>query len=190
MVVAAGAVDVAVGEFFLGGLADVFDVDVEGEGEAGEGVVGVDGDGFAVDFGDGVDGGVAVVFGAELVSDGEGGDALEGVFGDDLDEFIVAGAVGFFGGDGDFDVVVGGFSFECFFETDDEVAAAVEVGEGLFSDGGVDDVSIGAGEGVIDHDDGIFGDLHGRLRFRAGRWTPRGEAMVAGEMKIKSCPGI
>ena len=55
MVMTARAVDVAVLEFFLGGLADVLDVDVEGEGHAGEGVVCVDGDVIAFDPGDGDD---------------------------------------------------------------------------------------------------------------------------------------
>ena len=53
VVVSAGAVDVAVEEFFLGGFADFFDGDVEGEGDAGEFRVGVNGDLVAFDFGDG-----------------------------------------------------------------------------------------------------------------------------------------
>lgn len=165
VVVAAGAVDVAVGEFFLGGFADVFDGDVEGERDAGEGVVGVDGDGVAIDLGDGDDGhGALWGLGAELHAGLDVGYALEGGARDGLDEGFVAFAVGVFGGDGDFELVAGGFSFEGFFEAGDEVAGAVEVGEWLLADGGIDDVSIGAGEGVIDGDDGILGDLHSVLQ--------------------------
>ena len=49
VVIAAFAVEVAVLEFLGGGGADAFDLDVEDEGESGEGVVAVDGDFVAVD---------------------------------------------------------------------------------------------------------------------------------------------
>ena len=53
MMNAASTVNVAVADFFRRGIAHFADVDVEGQGFASERMIGVDGDGVVVDFGDG-----------------------------------------------------------------------------------------------------------------------------------------
>lgn len=158
-------VGVTVLEFFIGGVADVADGDVEVEGLAGEGVVGVDGDAVGVHLDDGDDAGLAVGFGAELHAGLGLGDAgaLEGGAGDFLDELLLAGAVTFLGGNGDLEVVAGGFAFEVTFEAGDDVGIAVEVGEGLAAFGGIYDLTFVALERVVDGDNLVFADLHGRV---------------------------
>jgi hypothetical protein len=68
VVVAVGAVGVAVGELLGGGVADGGDLDGEVEGDAGEGVVEIEGDLVALDGGDpGGDGALAVrILGLDL----------------------------------------------------------------------------------------------------------------------------
>jgi hypothetical protein len=143
VVVPAGAVDVAVLELFGGGVADVLDGDVELEGDAGEGVVGVDGDLVVVHSRDGDDAAAVGGLGGELHAGLDVGDALEAVAGDALDELRVALAVALVGLDGDLDLIAGALAFEGGFEAGDDVAGAVEVGEGLAALGGVEDVALG-----------------------------------------------
>lgn len=161
VVVAARTMHMPVLDFFGGGLSYFFYGYVELEGHAGQGVVGVYGYVLIVYFDDPDDAGALGGAGFELHAGFDVVDAVEIGAGDGLDEVGVVVAVAFVGGDGDSEGFAWGFAFELGFEAWDDVGSAMEVSEGLAAFGGVDDFSLGVGEGVVDGGYGVFGDLHG-----------------------------
>lgn len=156
----AGAVRVTMGEFFRGGVSDFDDFHIEVEGLAREGMVGVDHHLVGADVDDREEARSHVGVGLELHAGFELGSTLEGGAGDGLDEVLVTGAVALFGGDGDVELISRVLSFKGLFESRDDVAGAVEVGEGSATGRGVKNLATVAGEGVVDGNDLVFGDVH------------------------------
>lgn len=153
-------VHVAVGDFFGGGGTDFADGDVEGEGFAGQRVVGVDRDGVAFD-GD-HDNVVGAVFagGAEAHAGFDIGALRENRAVDLPHAAFVAQSVGFDGRNGDVEFLAGGFAFEGFFESGHNAGVAVHVGHGGAVGGGVEHFGAAVADFVVEENGVVFGDFH------------------------------
>lgn len=154
--------DVAMFHFLGGGFADLNHLDIELQVDAGEGVVGIDGDGIAVDGGDDGDLWAGLRLGLEAHARFEFDIVGELGAGGFDDAFRVVIAVGFGGGDLGGGGGPGGEAFELFFETGDDIAVAVEVGQGIAALGGIKDFSFGIAKGVMHGYDAVWFNFHRR----------------------------
>lgn len=155
-------VDVAVFLFLGGGFADLNHLDIELEVDAGEGVIGVDGDGIAIDGGDDGDLRAGLRLGLEAHAWFEFDIVGELGAGGFDDAFRVVIAVGFGGGDLGGGSGPGGQAFELFFETGDDIAVAVEVGQRIAAFGGIEDFSLGIAKSVMHGDDAVGFNFHSK----------------------------
>src|SRR5690348_2116104 len=156
----ARAVDVAVLEFFGGGVADVYHFDIEVQRLAGQGVVAVHSYVVALHVNDTDHVRAPVGFGAELHAGGDV-DVAEAVARHVLDERLISNAVPVLRGDADVEGFAGRLAFESALEAGDDAADAVEIGERGLTFGGIQHGAAGVGQGVINRDDFLVSNLHG-----------------------------
>jgi len=147
--------DVSVLDFLLGGLADIDNFDIECEVDPGEGVVGVNNNGIALDFLD--FGNAGAVGGLRLEAHtgfqvGIFGELASLGLGDELGIVLpVAIGGGYFGGK----FVPAFLALEFFFEAGNDIAMTVKVGEGIASLAGIEHLSFRRSEGVMHGDDAV-----------------------------------
>ena len=147
---------------FVGlGLADGGDFDSELEVDPGQRVVGIDGDVISHDGGDlshaGTVGGVRLEAHARLQVH-----ALRELGAGRLDDQIgIMFPVGLGGRDLGDQLVPGDLSFQLLFQTGNDIAVTVQVGEGVPAFTGIEDLSLGIGQGVMHRDDVVVFDFHG-----------------------------
>lgn len=151
---------VAVVDFGWGGGADGDDLDVEGEVDAGKGVVGVNRDVVAIDTGDGGDGLAGGGLRLKLHPQDEVRFRRELRAAGLDDEGRVVKAVGFGGGNVGDEGITSGSSLELFFQSADNILVAMQVSERLASFAGIDDLTGGIGQFVVHGDNRVMGDLH------------------------------
>lgn len=156
----AGGVDMTVFNFVLGSLSDEDNLDIEGEVNSGEGVVGIDGNIVSINGGDGGDGGAGLGLCLKLHSGDEFGVFGELGPGGLNNEFRIVFTVGLCGGDIGDEGITCGLAFELFFQAADDISVSVEVGEGVPTFAGIDDVTLGIRQFVMHGDDGVFCNLH------------------------------
>ena len=123
-------------------------------------MVAVDGDGVAFDLGHGDHQRTALGLRLELHARLDALDTLEGVTRHFLDQLLLYFAVTFGGGNLGVDLVAGGLAFEFLFQTRNDVAGAVEVGQRLAAFRAVQHFTCIIGQGVVERDNGILRNLH------------------------------
>ena len=99
--------------------------------------------------------------GAELHAHLQLVDALKVRPRDRLQKFLVAFAIGLFGLDGDTEFVAGGLAFQGLFQTRNQVAYTLDIGQRLPIFGAVEFGTLIIGQGVVDGGDFLAGNLHG-----------------------------
>ena len=171
VMMAAGAVDMAVSDFLGGRGSDFADRDVEMERHPGEGMIAVEGHLVSLDFRNNDDLLALIVGGFELHPLFELFASLDLIRGNHGDLLRVRKSISFLGRDRDRERVAGLLALHDFFKTLHDLTLAMKVGKGTSILGGVDDVLLVVGEGVIEQDNRSSGDGHegkGRKVFGAG----------------------
>ena len=164
MVVAAGAVDVAVGEFFLGGIADFADGHVKVEMRSCERVVAVEGHFVIGDFFDGDDLRTLAAAGLELTADFEVRHAFDLRSRDDNDFLAVMFAITFLGRNIHLEGIAGDLAIKRLFQTRNDLAIAMDIRQGFVTIRRVDGLFFIVSESVVDEDDFAGSDLHEGLK--------------------------
>lgn len=159
MVVTANAVNVAVGNFFLGGGANIFNGDIEGELFPRQGVIAVDGGVAAVNIGNYNGNGAVIGLGFEAHAHFHFGVA-KGFEGDGLNQAFVIFAISLIGGDIDLERISGRFSGERRFQTRNDVVGAVKIGQRALAAGGVELHAIFIAHGVMKRNNTVILDSH------------------------------
>ncbi len=140
---ATAGVDMPVAQFLGLGGPDIGDFDVELEVDPGQGVVGIDGNGIALDLGDLGHARTLWGLGLELHARLQVNTFRElGALGLD-DQLRIVLAIGFAGRNLCHQLVADDLSFQLFLESGDDIAMPMQVGEGLLALAGVDDFPIG-----------------------------------------------
>lgn len=175
MMVTARTVDVTVGQFFAGGIADSRDFDGEVQGEAGHRMVAVQNDFVAVHVDDRDQLHAPGRLRLELHPGENLGGAMEGAFWHGLHHLVIAFAIAVGGRYRNLEGVAHRVARQGAFEAWDDVAQAVEVGKWFLPLGTVEDFSFITGEGVMDADNFVCGDLHEFLWSRVNQgWHDSG----------------
>ena len=173
MMVAAGAVDMPVSDLFRSRGADFTDRDVEVERHPGQGMVSVESHLVPLDLGDDDDLLSLVVGGFQLHSLLEIFASLDLIGGYHGDLRCIGHPISFLGRDCDGEGIPRFLSFHGFFEALHDLSLAMQVGERAAILGGVDNFLLVVGEGVVEEDDGVFGDVHWNYRVGLGILAPR-----------------
>ena len=134
------AMDVTMSDFFLAGVTDVDDLDLEIQALTGQRVVAVDGDFVAVQIANGDDLHLAVRSGCvELHTYFQLVDAFEHAAAQRADQFGSVFAVGIFRFYGNRQFVTDGFAFQSLFQARNNVTCALQVDQRRAAGGAVDD---------------------------------------------------
>ena len=160
MVVPFGPVGMSVLPLFGRRFADSGDFDLEVEGHSSERMVSVHGDLIAFDLGHGDDLGPLVGLGLELHPFLDLCDSFELRLGDYVHAGLFPQAIGFFGGDVDFEAVSYRLPFQGFFQSRDDVPCSMEIVERGFALRCVQYLSVGSSQRVVDASDLAIFDLH------------------------------
>lgn len=152
-------VHVAMRQFDRRRGADFHDLDIEGECHAGERMISVHGDVIVLDFCDRDDGLPLRTFGMKLLPDRDIR-AFELRARHAGDQRVVARAIAFFRRNRNLEGIALDLAGERIFQPADNIARPVQVGERFRAAGRVELVSVWIGEGVMNADDGLVGDLH------------------------------
>ena len=160
--VSARTMDMAVVAFLIGRGTYLANLNVEVQRHAGERMIAIDGHFVANDLGN-HDGLLAkFTLCVELHSLFELFAAFDLIGRDNGDILRIMKAIGLLGSDADFEGVASLFAFHRLFQAGDDLPFALDIGQRFAANGGVDDVLVVIGEGVVENNNGAGGDLHKR----------------------------
>ena len=166
VMVSSGTVDVTVVQLFGGGVAHCEHFDGKVQSFAGERVVGVQGDAFAIDGDHGDDLVPFVVLSFELHADFDLDVVVELVAGYGLDPIVIPFSIALVGRHIDFDFVALAAAFERSLEPRYELAGAVDIGQGIALFRAVDKLALVVDHLVVQQDDFLLRDLHNTLHVK------------------------
>ena len=150
MVMTAFTVDVAVGHFFLGGVADSNDLHLEVQALTSQRVVAVDSHVVAVQIADGDDLHLAVRSGCvELHAHFQLINAFEHAAAQGADQFGGVFAVSIFRFYGDSQFVTDVLAFQSLLQARDDVTCTLQVDQRRAAGGAVDDLTSVVGQGIV-----------------------------------------
>jgi len=160
MMVLIGTVDVAMIQFFAASLADFLDGNIEMQSNAGQGVIGVNSDIFQIHAHDRDHPRPFFTHGLKLHTHLNILIGVELRTWELLHQTLVSSAIGIFRGYDGVDLIARRLAFKRRFQTGNDIAYAMDVGEGVSALRTVQLRTLCIGEGVIYGDDLVFGDLH------------------------------
>ncbi len=159
-------VNVAVGHFFLGGVADGHDFHLEVQTLASQRVVAVDSNVIAIQIADSDDLHLAVRRGSvELHAHFQLVDTFEHAAAQGADQFGGVFTVGIFRFYGNGQLITNLFAFQSLFQARDNVTCALQVDQRRAAGGAVDDLTSVVGQGIVNGDSLVGGDRHGARPF-------------------------
>ena len=160
MVVVIVTMGVAMAQFLAARFANFLDGDIEMQRDAGQGMIGVDGDIFRIHTHYRDHARPTFTHGLKLHTH------LNILIGIELrtrkllHQTLVSGAIGIFRGDHGVDLIARRLAFQRRFQAGNDIACAMDIGEGASAMRTVQLRTLCIGEGVIYGDDLVFGDLH------------------------------
>jgi peroxiredoxin len=163
VLVSTRAVNMAVTDFFLGGVTHVHDLDVEVQVLSSQRMIGIDCHRLAIHRDYGNDLGAILGLCVKAHPDLHILGAFECAAVHLATQLIVDRAVAFFRGDHYVQFVTRSLAFQCLFQPHDNALHALDVGERVGAFGSIEHVSLIVLERVVDGDNFVFLNLHGEF---------------------------
>jgi len=160
LMVAAWAVNVAVGQFFIGRSADIANGHVKMEGHTGQRMVAIDFYRLFFDPNHAEQFDTVRAASLETHAGFDFCNVLEHRFGQVDDFGFVMNAIAILRGEHHVERIALALAFELFLKLGKQIAIALEIGQRGSWIGFVDDLTVFIRESVVDHDDFIFSDVH------------------------------
>ena len=161
---AARSVNVAVLKLLLRGLANRNDLNGKVEFLIGQGMIAIRGDRVAINLGDFKNHRAIRGLGLKTHADFNLAIRLESAFRDFLDHLLTASSIALFSRNRHLHFVPDLLAREFFFKARNNIAGAVKVLQRLAAIGSVNGFAVGAGQGVVNSDNGVESDRHSSSR--------------------------